>query len=130
MGTYLAGTIGAGALTEGTPGVAIYHEIAPLQDEWVINHKRRYDSFWETGLDLTLRSLNRDTVILTGCMTNYCCSTTTRSGMQRDLKIVYGSDLNATDDPEVHEEVCKTMARGFARVLSTDEILNELKEKA
>jgi nicotinamidase-related amidase len=129
MGTYLASTIGSGSLTEGSWGVEIYPEIEPLPDEWVINHKRRYDSFWETGLDIQLRSLGKDTIILTGCCTNFCCSTTTRSGMQRDYKIAYPYDLNAADDAEIHEQVVKSMARGFARVQSCDEWIQEMKEQ-
>ena len=117
------------SLIEGDDGVKIWHEIEPRSDEWVINHKRRYDSFWETGLDDVLRTRESDTIILTGCCTNYCSSTTCRSGMQRGYKIAFLSDCNASDDPAVHEEVCKTMNRGFARVMSTEQCIAELEAK-
>jgi nicotinamidase-related amidase len=131
MKTYLASTIGAGALTEGTWGAGIYGELEPLPDEWVINEKRRYDAFIETGLDIWMKNVGpepKDTIIMTGCCTNFCCSTTTRAGMQRDHKIAYPYDLNATDDAEVHEEIVKTMARGYARVQSSDAWIAEMKD--
>ena len=128
MGTYLASTIGAGALTEGTEGVAVYPELDPQPKDWIINHKHRYDSFWETGLDIWLRNQDKDTMILTGCCTNFCCSTTARSGMQRDIKIAYPYDCNGCDDPEIHEQTVKTMARGFARVQSCDEWIAEMEK--
>lgn len=128
MGTYLASTIGSGALEEGTEGAQVYPELAPQSDEWVITRKRRYDAFLDTGLERWLRSQDKDTVIMTGVCTNFCCSTSTRTAMQQDLKVAYPYDLNGTDDPDVHEQVVKTMARGFARVQSTDEWLTEMQQ--
>lgn len=128
MGTYLKSTIGSGALEEGTEGAEIFPELEPRDDEWIMTHKRRYDSFIDTGLEFWLKGLNRDTIIMTGCCTNFCCSTTTRTAMQKDYKVAYPYDLNATDDPEIHEQVVKTMARGFARVQSAEEWTKELEE--
>ena len=124
MHTYLA--LLQESLIEGQPGAEIYPEIAPQPDEWVIRNKRRYDAFWGTELEDVLRTLGRDQIITTGACTNFCCSTTTRSGMQRGFTIAFPYDLNATDDPAIHEEVCKTMNRGYARVMSANELLNEL----
>ena len=115
------------SLIEGQKGAEIYPEIAPQPDEWVIKNKRRYDSFWGTELEDVLRTLGRDQIILTGACTNFCCSTTTRSGMQRGFQIAFPFDLNATDDPAIHEEVCKTMNRGYARVMAADDLLDELR---
>lgn len=128
MGTYLKSTIGSGALEEGTEGAQIFPELEPRPDEWIMTHKRRYDSFIDTGLEFWLKGLGRDTIILTGCCTNFCCSTTTRTAMQKDYKVAYPYDLNATDDPEIHEQVVKTMARGFARVQSTADWMTELEQ--
>ena len=125
MHTYL--TLLQESLIEGQAGAEIYPEIAPQPDEWVITNKRRYDSFWGTELEDVLRTLGRDQIILTGACTNFCCSTTTRSGMQRGFQIAFPYDLNATDDPAIHEEVCKTMNRGFARVMAADDLLDELR---
>ena len=126
MHTYL--TLLQESLIEGQPGAEIHPEIAPQPDEWIIANKRRYDSFWGTELEEVLRTWGRDQIILTGACTNFCCSTTTRSGMQRGFNIAFPYDLNATDDPAVHEEVCKTMNRGFGRVMAADELLTELGE--
>lgn len=128
MGTYLEATIGAGALEEGSEGADIFPELSPRPDEWIMTHKRRYDSFFDTGLEFWLNGLNRSTIILTGACTNFCCSTTTRTAMQKDYRVAYPYDLNATDDPEIHEQVVKTMARGFARVQSSEAWMREIVE--
>ena len=44
----------------------------------------------------------------------------------RDYKVIFGSDLNATDSQELHEAELKTLRRGYARVISVDEIMVEL----
>jgi nicotinamidase-related amidase len=61
-------------------------------------------------------------------MTNYCCGATARDAFFRDYKVIFGSDLNATDNDELHEAELKTLRRGYARVISLAEILAEIGE--
>ena len=114
-----------GALRIGAEDVPTYHEIRPLEGEKVIL-KHRYSAFFDTDLHTYLRGCKVDTVIITGCMTNYCCSATARDAFFRDYKVIFGSDLNATDSQELHEAELKTLRRGYARVISVDEIMEEL----
>jgi nicotinamidase-related amidase len=105
--------------------VPTYHEIRPLEGEKVIL-KHRYSAFFDTDLHTYLRGCKVDTVIITGCMTNYCCGATARDAFFRDYKVIFGSDLNATDSQELHEAELKTLRRGYARVISVDEIMEKL----
>ena len=114
-----------GALRIGANDVPTYHEIRPLDGEKVIL-KHRYSAFFDTDLHTYLRGCEVDTVIIAGCMTNYCCGATARDAFFRDYKVIFGSDLNATDNQELHEAELKTLRRGYARVISVDEIMEEL----
>ena len=114
-----------GALRIGAEDTPTYHEIAPEPGEKIIQ-KHRYSAFFDTDLHTYLRGCDVDTVIITGCMTNYCCGATARDAFFRDYKVIFGSDLNATDNQEVHEAELKTLRRGYARVIPLDEILKEL----
>jgi len=40
--------------------------------------------------------------------------------------VVFGSDVNSTDDPQIQEAELKTLRRGIALVLAKDEILEAL----
>jgi nicotinamidase-related amidase len=102
-----------------------WHELTPRPDEIVIL-KPSYGAFYDTPLETILRNLGRDTVIITGTMTNYCCGLTARQAYERGFKVVFGSDLTATDDPDLQEAELKVLRRGFARVLSLDQILAAL----
>ena len=99
----------------------IWHELAPHDDEIVI-HKPSYGAFYDTPLETILKNMGKDTVIVCGTLTNYCCGTTARQAYARGFKVVFGSDVTATDDPDMQEPELKVLRKGFAKVLSADEI--------
>lgn len=99
----------------------IWHEVAPRDDELVI-HKPSYGAFYDTPLETVLRNLGRDTVIICGTLTNFCCGTTARQAYERGFFVVFASDATATDDPAMQECELKVLRKGFARVLTAEEI--------
>jgi nicotinamidase-related amidase len=103
----------------------VWHELAPAPGEIVI-HKPSYGAFYDTPLETILRNMGKDTVIVTGCITTYCCGTTARQAYERGFKVVFGSDLTGADDPDLVEYELMIMRKGFARVLSCDEIIELL----
>lgn len=103
----------------------IWHELAPLQDEIVI-HKPSYGAFYDTPLESILKNLGRDTVIICGTLTNFCCGTTARQAYERGFSVIVGSDVTATDDPGLHEAELRTLRKGFAMVISSAEIVKKL----
>ncbi len=104
---------------------AVWFEIAPLKGDIVI-HKPSYGAFYDTPLDTILRNLGKDTIIITGTLTNFCCGMTARQGYERGFKVVFGSDVTATDDPDRQEPELAVLRKGFARVLSAEEIIAAL----
>ena len=80
----------------------IWHELAPMQNDVVI-HKPSYGAFYDTPLETILKRLDKDTVIICGTLTNYCCGTTARQAYERGFKVVFGSDVTSTDDPSSNQ---------------------------
>jgi nicotinamidase-related amidase len=105
----------------------IWHELTPLPDEIVI-HKPSYGAFYDTPLETILKNMGRDTVVICGTLTNFCCGTTARQAYERGFNVIIGSDVTATDDPELHEAELKTLRKGFAMVASSEEIIKKLGE--
>ncbi|MFW9995467.1 MAG: cysteine hydrolase family protein [Candidatus Odinarchaeota archaeon] len=103
----------------------IWHELAPRTDEIVI-HKSSYGAFYDTPLETILKNLEKDTVIICGTLTNYCCGMTARQAYERSFKVVFGSDITSTDDPDMQEPELNVLRKGFARVLSVEEITDVL----
>jgi ureidoacrylate peracid hydrolase len=91
----------------------------------IIKHK--YDAFFETDLDAILRFHNVETLIVTGTATNVCCESTARSAFMRDYQVAFLSDANATFDTAMHEATLKNIDLLFGRVMTTEELLAEMK---
>jgi nicotinamidase-related amidase len=100
----------------------IWHELQPHPDDIVI-HKPSYGAFHDTPLQTILSNLGRDTIIICGTLTNFCCGTTARQGYERGFKVVVVSDLTATDDDQLHEAELRTLRKGFARVMSLQDLV-------
>jgi len=103
----------------------IWRELSPREGEVVI-HKPSYGSFYDTPLESILKNLGRDTVIICGTLTNFCCGTTARQAYERGFKVIVGSDVTATDDPELQEAELKTLRKGFAMVAPSARIIKVL----
>jgi nicotinamidase-related amidase len=105
--------------------VAIFEDLAPEERDLVVL-KHCYSGFHGTELDLVLRGLDISTLVISGTMTNYCCGATAREAFWHGYKVLFGSDINSTDDPQLHDAELQTLRRGFARIMSSDDIVDAL----
>jgi len=103
----------------------IFDDLKP-QPEDIVILKPSYGAFYDTPLETILRNLGRDTIIICGTLTNFCCGTTARQGFERGFKVVFGSDVTATDDPEMQKPELQVLRKGFALVVTADEIESRL----
>lgn len=103
----------------------VWHELMPLEDEIVIR-KSSYGAFYDTPLETILKNMEKDTVIICGTITNFCCGATARQAYERSFKVLVGSDVCSSDDPDMQEPELKVLRKGFARVLASDEIIKAL----
>ena len=103
----------------------IWHELQPRETE-VVMHKPSYGAFYDTPLESILKNLGRDTVVICGTLTNFCCGTTARQAYERGFKVIIGSDVTAGDDPELHEAELKTLRKGFAMVTTSGDVIKKL----
>jgi ureidoacrylate peracid hydrolase len=94
-------TASGAALKEGTQGVELYPKL-DVQDQDYVVVKRRYSGFYATDLELLLRNLGVDTLIIAGVATNVCCESTARDAYFRDFKVIFLTDGCGTfDHPDV-----------------------------
>ena len=103
----------------------VWHGLGPRADEIVI-HKSSYGAFYDTPLETILKNLGKDTVIICGTVTNFCCGATARQAYERSFKVVFGSDVTSTDDPDMQEPELRVMRKGFAKVMPAQEIIKAL----
>lgn len=72
------------ALIQGTPGVTLHPELLPMQGD-IVFQKQRHDAFYGTELELILRNLKVESLMISGTVTQVCCESTVRSAFFRDI---------------------------------------------
>jgi ureidoacrylate peracid hydrolase len=85
--------------------------------------KHRHSAFHGTDLDLRLRSLGRDVVVLTGVNTNVCVESTARDACALDYWTVVVGDATAAYTAEEHRAGLHNVATYFGAVVSSDDVL-------
>jgi len=116
-----------GMIIENTEDAKIHPPLAPLPEEKVV-YKHRYNGFYNTDLEITLRCLKITDLFICGVMTNLCCETTARDAFMRDFKVFFLLDATGTVDEELHLATLKNLAFGFAYVTRTEEVLSNFRE--
>ena len=117
----------AGCLVEGSWGARIIEELTPQKTDRIVL-KKAYGGFFQTSLDRVLRNLGIKTLVMTGVATNVCVETTTREAVAYGYEVIFVSDATATFDPEGHAATLKVIATGFGEVMSTEEVIQMLKQ--
>ncbi len=108
---------------EGTPGVEIIHDLTPQPGDFTII-KRRYSAFFATDLDLLLRGLEVDTLILTGAATDVCVRATAQDAQQLNYWVIVPEECVAGTSVEQHRAALRNIAYILGRVLPLDEVIS------
>ena len=112
--------------TETIPETAIHPAVAP-QDGDIVVLKRRISSFSGSDLDVVLRSLRVNRIVLAGVATSGVVLSTVRQAADLDFEIVVLSDGCADGDAEVHRVLTEKVFPTQATVTTVDEWVRDLK---
>jgi nicotinamidase-related amidase len=96
-----AALLAASTMGEDSESTQIHSRLSPQETDVVIL-KRRVSAFAGSDLDVVLRALDIDHLILTGIATSGVVLSTTRQAADLDYAITIVSDACADADPEVH----------------------------
>jgi ureidoacrylate peracid hydrolase len=118
-----------GGLRVDTWGYAILDELEPREDDWYVE-KNRLSAFYNTNLELVLRAVDADTVLITGVLTNQCVAATSKDAMFRDFKPIVVEDCTGTTLPHLHEPALEMIRVGWGEVRSLDDTLADLERLA
>lgn len=88
--------------------------------------KPRYSAFFHTPLDLLLRRLAVDTVVLTGTTTPNCVRTTCYDAISLDYRVVVAEDCCSSNTEEIQRANLADMANVGAEIRSSGELLAAL----
>ncbi|KAJ9605431.1 hypothetical protein H2200_010088 [Cladophialophora chaetospira] len=108
-----------GGFVEGDQSTQIHDAIAPSEEDIVVT-KRRGSAFHATDLDLLLRSLRIDTLVICGLSTSGVVMSTVRQGSDMDYNFVVLEDLCLDPDQAMHDACLQVLAKQAQMVESAD----------
>ena len=115
----------ADALVRGSWGAAPADGLEPQDGDHVVE-KMRMNGFYETRLDILLRGLGADQLIITGAWTNMSIEHTARHGADAGYEVVVASDGTSTTGDEWQNAALNYAMTNVARVATCAEIKTAL----
>jgi nicotinamidase-related amidase len=131
---------GDGRLVWGSAGVDVPAALGPLPGEKMVR-KPRWGGFYGSELAAYLQAAGRDTLVVCGLSLHGGVETTVRDAYNRDLQSMVVEDAcltraipdqgwGAVSRDEAHKVMLSILAQRFARVATTRELCDELRQWA
>src|SRR5215217_2115405 len=111
----------ADALVRGTWGAAPAEGLEPQDGDHIVE-KMRMNGFFETRLDILLRGLGADQLVITGAWTNMSIEHTARHGADAGYEVVVASDGTSTTGEEWQNAALNYAMTNVASVATCAEI--------
>jgi gluconolactonase len=115
----------ADALVRGTWGAAPADGLEAQDGDHVVE-KMRMNGFYDTRLDILLRGLGAETILITGAWTNMSIEHTARHGADAGYEVVVASDGTSTTGDEWQQAALNYAMTNVAKVATCAEIKNAL----
>jgi nicotinamidase-related amidase len=108
---------------EGSVQTQIHPGLGPAETDLIINNKKRLSAFYGTDLEILLRVLKVDTLLICGVNTNTCVQCTAFESSNRDLNtIVVGDCCTSLYGEDLHRFALENISRCFGWVLTVDQV--------
>ena len=116
---------GSGRFSDSDPATRIHPAIAPHPEDVVVT-KRRVSAFAGSDLDVVLRALEVDSLVLAGIATSGVILSTLRQAADLDYQLTVLRDACADSDAEVHHVLMDKVFSRQAMVVDTAEWVKQL----
>lgn len=101
-----------------TSGMMVIHpDLLPLEGDSIVT-KRRHSAFTGSDLEVLLRSLKIDHLVLSGVATGGVVLSTLREASDKDFRLTVLSDGCTDSDPEVHKVLTEKIFPTQANILT------------
>jgi gluconolactonase len=115
----------ANALVRGSWGAAPADGLEPQEGDHIVE-KMRMNGFFQTRLDVLLRGLGVDTIVITGAWTNMSIEHTARHGADAGYRAWVASDGTSTTGDEWQHAALNYAMTNVAAVATCDELARGL----
>lgn len=108
-------------IADGTWEAQVIDELAPQPADYIVP-KYRWSAFYQTYLDLALRSRQMNTIVLCGGSTDVGIASTAFAARDMDYHIVIASDACTSPERDNHDHFMQRTFPRMARVRTVGEI--------
>ena len=108
--------------TKGDPAYEIHPRVAPQPDDLILD-KNTSSAFHSSPIDLYLRNMQIETIVLTGVASDQCVLATAIDAADRGFHVILAKDAVANLDPGSAEVTQILFGRVWGYVMSTDDII-------
>lgn len=113
---------------EGTKWSALLVENPP--EDIVIDTKKRVTAFETTDIDLVMRSLGRDVIVITGIMTNCCDLCSAYYAGSKDYKVIFCLDMTRGSNASDEAAAASMVSRYIGLCTNSQELLGQWRRQA
>ena len=108
---------------EGAPVTEVVAPLAPRPGDFAV-FKHRYSPFDNTDLDLLLRNLRIETLVIGGVNTNNCVLSSCFDAFNRDYRVVVMQDVCASmNGPDYHAAALKVIEAALGWIVESDTVI-------
>ncbi len=115
---------------DGSWGADWYRVAPDIAPNEVVVAKHRFSPFWDTAIDLYLRSNGIRSVVVTGVVTSGCVDSTVRDAFFNDYYVVVAEDCVAEASHERHVNALNKLAQAFGVVVPAADIISRWDDAA
>lgn len=101
-------------------------ELDPQPEDYIVA-KHRWNAFYQTHLELSLRTAGVDTIILCGGATDVGIVATAYAARDMDFNVIIASDACRSGNQDSHEHLMNRMFPFMARVRTADQVVRMIK---
>ena len=110
------------AVVRGSWGAAPAAGLEPQEGDFIVE-KTRMNAFYDTKLDILLRGLDVETLIINGAWTNMSIEHTARHGADAGYEVIVVSDGTSTIDEEWQHAALNFALTNIAQVGTVDDVI-------
>lgn len=114
---------------ENTWATQVIDDLAPQPDDICII-KHRYSAFFQTDLDLVLKDMLIDQVVIFGVVTNICVRSTVHDAFFLGYEVVVPADACAATGPREQESTLYDIATHFGAVSNSTAVIAAMDGRA
>jgi gluconolactonase len=111
-----------GAVARGSWGAAAAPGLEPHAEDYIVE-KTRMNAFYDTKLDILLRGLGVETIIVTGAWTNMSVEHTARHGADAGYEIVVVSDGTSSLNDDWQHAALNFALTNIATITTIDDLV-------